>query len=137
MKKFIILTTLSLILNLNLQAQNNRSNNNNKKKIKIISNAAEAREFAHGIGSKMYQLAEAFQSRESSACELYKSLQYSLTHTTVKGNFQDSARLQYRINWYKDPEVDLYKICIPNFYSDVEYKFLMVHAKSMSNMQFD
>jgi hypothetical protein len=103
----------------------------------IILMADQAQEFSLDIGNSMANLAEEFKARSSNACELYQKLQYKLTHTKVIGDFKNSKRLQYRIDWYKNPEVDLFKICSPNFYSDIEYGFLMLHSRSMKRMRFN
>ena len=86
-----------------------------QQKIKI-NNVEMATTYTKNLSDKMYFLAiEYYHSYPSlKICDLYLDLKNYLSQAQVKGKFNNYQRLEYRIKWYLDPEINLSPLCFEN-----------------------
>jgi len=99
----------------------------------ILQNEREAKFFTDLLSREMKELATAYFEHDSKACDLYNKFHHKLSTTIVEGSYFNSARLTFRINWYKNPEVNLFEICTkPKTYTANIYDFLILHSNSLA-----
>jgi hypothetical protein len=103
----------------------------------IIPSASVAKQYTQSLGQEMNTLAEKYKQLSSRSCRLYQDFQYKITHTRITGDFFHADRLDFRLNWYSNPEVDLVDICSnPKRFKPTIYNFLILHAKSIRAFTF-